>query len=212
MGTSIVYNYALAESNTELVTNTVILLFVNDIDEHLLDVLESMAPNWVSNRYQEIEISMANRTNDNNNRHEWIVNQSSRFGKHRFAGISERIVTERNLTILDLISTAEENQAETETEAEAETETEAESRVENASRREHALKMLGLLSGSSNVCFSKESFRFQNSSSIHSLVTKKVPAIFAKSITKTRDTFMLRSTVMLSLCYMPFPFFKSILA
>merc|ERR1712071_152681 len=112
-------------------------------------------------------ISMANRTNDNNNRHEWIVNQSSRFGKHRFAGISERIVTERNLTILDLMSTAEENQTETEAE------TETESRVENASRREHALKMLGLLSGSSNVCFSKESFRFQNSSSIHSLVTKK---------------------------------------
>ena len=53
--TSVRFNQGLAEKNTDLITNTVILLFINDIDEQLLKVLESAIPSWVSARFEEIE-------------------------------------------------------------------------------------------------------------------------------------------------------------
>jgi len=59
MFTSIVYNLALAESDTDLIMNAVILLFISDLDEQFLDVLSSLVPGWIENRYNEIEKFMA---------------------------------------------------------------------------------------------------------------------------------------------------------
>ena len=50
---STVYNVALAESNTEMIMNAVILLFINDIDERVLLILNSFAPEWTRSRLQE---------------------------------------------------------------------------------------------------------------------------------------------------------------
>lgn len=44
MFTTAVYNWALADKNTDLIENAVILLFVNDLDEKLLDVMEITNP------------------------------------------------------------------------------------------------------------------------------------------------------------------------
>ena len=45
--TSFMYNFALAEKNSDLVTNAVILLFINDLDEHFLNLLTTVAPGWI---------------------------------------------------------------------------------------------------------------------------------------------------------------------
>lgn len=58
MFTTIVYNWALAESNTDLIVNAVILLFVNDMDEKLLDVMTILYPSWVDDRFDEINENM----------------------------------------------------------------------------------------------------------------------------------------------------------
>ena len=52
--TTIVYNYALAESNTDLIVNVVILLFINDIDEKVLNVIEVIAPEWIEYVSEEV--------------------------------------------------------------------------------------------------------------------------------------------------------------
>jgi len=56
--TSVVYNVALAESNTDLVTSAVILLFINDLDEKCLHFLKSLSPSWCSMRLQEAKINL----------------------------------------------------------------------------------------------------------------------------------------------------------
>jgi len=43
------YNTALLESNTDMITNTMILLFVNELDEKMLNVLVALAPEWTGN-------------------------------------------------------------------------------------------------------------------------------------------------------------------
>ena len=53
--TTIVYNYALAESNTDLIINVVILLFINDIDEKVLTVFQVIAPKWIEDLNDEVE-------------------------------------------------------------------------------------------------------------------------------------------------------------
>lgn len=53
--TSVYYNIAFSEKDTDLVMNAVILLFINDLDERLLQVLETLAPVWTKSRLDEIE-------------------------------------------------------------------------------------------------------------------------------------------------------------
>ena len=53
--TSVVYNIALAESNTDLIMNAVILLFINDVDEKVALMMESIAPEWTFSINEEIE-------------------------------------------------------------------------------------------------------------------------------------------------------------
>lgn len=56
---STVYNIALAESNTDLIMNTVILLFINDMDEKILIILESLAPVWTRDRIDDVRRSVS---------------------------------------------------------------------------------------------------------------------------------------------------------
>lgn len=58
MFTTAVYNWALADKNTDLIVNAVILLFVNDLDEKLMEVLEIAVPDWLASRFVEIEANM----------------------------------------------------------------------------------------------------------------------------------------------------------
>lgn len=54
MFTSVLYNIAIASSNTDLIVNAVILLFINDLDEQFFSLLTSMFPNWVEERLEEV--------------------------------------------------------------------------------------------------------------------------------------------------------------
>jgi len=53
--TSVVYNVAISRSNLELIYNTVILLFVNDIDEKLYETLSVINPRWLGDITKEID-------------------------------------------------------------------------------------------------------------------------------------------------------------
>ena len=53
--TSVIYNKALADSDTELIMNAVVLLFVNEIDESILNICLSFAPYWTAKRFDEID-------------------------------------------------------------------------------------------------------------------------------------------------------------
>ena len=59
--TSGVYNVALAESNTDLIVNAVILLFINDLDEKFLSGLESLVPNWTNRCLEEIQTNLSEK-------------------------------------------------------------------------------------------------------------------------------------------------------
>ena len=52
---SFYYNMALATTNTELIVNAVILLFVNDLDEQLMNAIYAFAPKWVDRKIEEIK-------------------------------------------------------------------------------------------------------------------------------------------------------------
>lgn len=52
---SFYYNMALATTNTELIVNAVILLFINALDEQLMNAIKALAPNWVDMRIEEIQ-------------------------------------------------------------------------------------------------------------------------------------------------------------
>ena len=62
--TSVVYNLALAGSNTDAIVNVVILLFINDLDEKLLGILESISFEWTANRIEEVKLFMETCTNN----------------------------------------------------------------------------------------------------------------------------------------------------
>lgn len=64
--TSIVYNFALATTNTDLIMNVVILLFISDLDERILEMLEALAPQWTSQRKEDVQVFMQSTTNKNN--------------------------------------------------------------------------------------------------------------------------------------------------
>ena len=55
---SVYYNLALATSNTELIVNAVILLFINDLDEQFMNFLQTTVPTWVEARVEEITLNM----------------------------------------------------------------------------------------------------------------------------------------------------------
>ena len=67
--TSFMYNFALAEKNSDLVTNAVILLFINDLDEHVLDLLTTVAPSWVGRVSNQISESMQAKHGEPNQQH-----------------------------------------------------------------------------------------------------------------------------------------------
>ena len=56
------FNYATAESNTDLIINAVILLFINDLDEQTMKVLEKFVPAWNDQRVDEIKEYMMMRS------------------------------------------------------------------------------------------------------------------------------------------------------
>ena len=51
---SFYYNKALATTNTELIINAVILLFINDLDEQLMNAMQALVPDWVDTRIEEV--------------------------------------------------------------------------------------------------------------------------------------------------------------
>lgn len=95
--TSIIYNLALAKSNADLIINAVFLLFINDMDEQFLKLLDSLVPSWVAKRYREIKENMENKENstkppksngeesDETN----LLSATQRLLKSRFAGLEE---------------------------------------------------------------------------------------------------------------------------
>lgn len=58
------YNQALATSNTELIVNAVILLFINDLDEQFMNIFQVLAPGWVDERIEEVRKNMIGRVED----------------------------------------------------------------------------------------------------------------------------------------------------
>jgi len=48
------YNYATATKDTELIVNSVILMFVQDIDEWVLGILEAAHPSWLNKKMQNL--------------------------------------------------------------------------------------------------------------------------------------------------------------
>lgn len=54
--TSFFYNMALAATNTDLIVNAVILLFINDLDEQTMALLNMSFPAWTADRIEEVEI------------------------------------------------------------------------------------------------------------------------------------------------------------
>jgi len=58
---SISFNFATAETNTDLIINAVILLFINDLDEQAMKVLEKIAPFWNEERVEEVKNYMMKR-------------------------------------------------------------------------------------------------------------------------------------------------------
>jgi len=65
MYASTVYNNAIATSNRELIANAVIILFITDIDEMLLDTLLSINPSWIDDDEEEEE---GDEKEDNDNK------------------------------------------------------------------------------------------------------------------------------------------------
>ena len=52
---SFFYNVVLAASDVELITNTVVLLFINDIDEKLLEILQVIFPAWTNDLLDQVK-------------------------------------------------------------------------------------------------------------------------------------------------------------
>merc|ERR1712087_816161 len=52
---STTYNWAIATSNTELVTNAVIILFITDIDEMVDEIVMAIDPSWASEEEKDGE-------------------------------------------------------------------------------------------------------------------------------------------------------------
>ena len=57
--TTILYNTALAVSDTDLIMNAVILLFINDLDEKLLTIMQSLNPGWTKEILDEVDLTIS---------------------------------------------------------------------------------------------------------------------------------------------------------
>jgi len=51
---SVVYNFAISRSNLHLLFNTVVLLFVNELDENLHKSLQALCPKWMEKIHNQI--------------------------------------------------------------------------------------------------------------------------------------------------------------
>jgi len=56
------YNTALLESSTDMITNTMILLFVNELDEKMLNILLALAPEWTGKILDLVSENMKKKT------------------------------------------------------------------------------------------------------------------------------------------------------
>ena len=54
-----VYNIAISQSNIELIYNTLILIFINEIDEQLHKLLNVLMPKWLRKTHTEIKKSFS---------------------------------------------------------------------------------------------------------------------------------------------------------
>ena len=50
---STIYNQAIATTNTELIANAVIILFITDVDEMLFDLLTVINPSWARVHFEQ---------------------------------------------------------------------------------------------------------------------------------------------------------------
>ena len=73
--TSFVYNKASVETSADLITNAVILFFINDIDERVMSALNILAPGWTENRVDEIKRNMLIKDDTYNSRLQPIENR-----------------------------------------------------------------------------------------------------------------------------------------
>ena len=80
--TSFKYNMALATKNTDLVTNAVILLFINDLDETFLSWLRTLAPDWTKSVLDEVYRNMEIIGNPPQHRYN-MGRRSLGMGEHR---------------------------------------------------------------------------------------------------------------------------------
>jgi len=66
---SVFYNQALATTDTELIVNAVILLFINDLDEQFMNILHTTNPFWIYERLEEIEEAMKDKIDPLGSKH-----------------------------------------------------------------------------------------------------------------------------------------------
>ena len=55
---SFIYNRALAEKNTDLILNAVVLIFIMDLDDQIHTIFKKLFPKWTKTIEQEIESKM----------------------------------------------------------------------------------------------------------------------------------------------------------
>jgi hypothetical protein len=79
---SAVYNIAIARSNTDIVVNSVVILFIIDIDEQFYRVIFTVTPKWLEKLKEEQACNL---------RHE-----EARFEQDRSAFISPKIIEPRS--------------------------------------------------------------------------------------------------------------------
>lgn len=100
---SFYYNLALATTNTELIVNAVILLFINDLDEQLMDALGALVPDWVDERVEEaknnLRLKQTQTEKQNQDQHQaqnqtvsvspvWLKNHKNHKNQNEFDNIN----------------------------------------------------------------------------------------------------------------------------
>ena len=84
---SFYYNMALATTDTELIVNAVILLFVNDLDEQLMNAMYAFAPDWVNTRIEEVKEFLTARGMRTRHRETMLPNWLKCFTRERTSSI-----------------------------------------------------------------------------------------------------------------------------
>merc|ERR1711957_281746 len=76
--TSVIYNTAIATSDTDIIMNSVVILFICDIDELFFDILLAINPDWVErSSYQSPEESSDKMDKDNKDNETRRTNETS---------------------------------------------------------------------------------------------------------------------------------------